>query len=106
MGSALMVTAKFMFSDRGTFWVLPLAYVYLPKSARSYLFPNLSKLITFAAAPLVLTISIIIIMFIITINITNNITFTIVITIVITINITISIVIIVSVDPICPQANI
>ena len=50
------VTADFMFFDGGTFWVLPLTYFYLPKSARAYLFPNLSnKSITFAAAPLVLT---------------------------------------------------
>ena len=42
--------------DRGTFRVLPLTYFYLPKSASAYLFPNLSKLITFfAAAPLVST---------------------------------------------------
>ena len=44
-----------MFFDRGTFWALPLTYLYLPKSARVYLSPNLSKFITFAAAPLVLT---------------------------------------------------
>ena len=40
------------FFDRGAFRVLPLAYFYLPKSARAYLFPNLSKLISFAAAQL------------------------------------------------------
>ena len=44
-----------MFFDRGTFWVLPLAYSYPPKSARAYSSPNLTKIITFAAAPLVLT---------------------------------------------------
>ena len=33
------VTANFMFFDRGTFGVLPLTYLYLPKSARAYLFP-------------------------------------------------------------------
>ena len=49
------VTADFMFFDRGTFRVLRLTYFYLPKSARAHLFPNLSKFITFAAAPLVLT---------------------------------------------------
>ena len=49
------VTASFMFFDRGTFWVLPLTYLYLPRSARMYLFPKLAKLITFAAEPLVLT---------------------------------------------------
>ena len=41
--------------DRGTFWVLPLTYFYLTKSARVCLFPNLPKLTTCAAAPLVLT---------------------------------------------------
>ena len=49
------VTASFMLFDGGTFWVLPLSYFYLPKSARAYFFPNLSKFITFAAAPLVLS---------------------------------------------------
>ena len=34
------VTANLMFFDRGTFWVLPLMYFYLPKSARAYLFPQ------------------------------------------------------------------
>ena len=46
------VTASFMFLDGGTFGALPLTYLYLPKSARAYLFvTNLSKFITFAAAP-------------------------------------------------------
>ena len=46
------VTANFMFFKRGTFWVLPLTYFYLPKGARAYLlFPNLSEAITFAATP-------------------------------------------------------
>ena len=31
-------TGKFMFFDRGTFWVLPLTYFYLPKSTRVYPF--------------------------------------------------------------------
>ena len=30
------VTAIFMLFDRGTFWVLPLTYFYLPQSARTY----------------------------------------------------------------------
>ena len=38
------VTAIFMFFDRWTFWVLPLADVYLPKSARAYLFPQSVKI--------------------------------------------------------------
>ena len=37
--SADGVTANSMFFDGGTFLVLPLTYVYLPKSARAYLFP-------------------------------------------------------------------
>ena len=49
------VTANSMFFDRGTCLVLPLSYFYLPKSAKAHLFPILSKIITFAAAPLVLT---------------------------------------------------
>ena len=38
------VTAIFMFFDRGTFWVLPLTYFCLPKSARAYLFPQSVKI--------------------------------------------------------------
>ena len=34
------VTANVMFVDRGTFWVFPLTYFYIPKSARAYLFPQ------------------------------------------------------------------
>ena len=34
------VTANLMFFDTGTFWVLPLTYFYLPRSARAYLFPQ------------------------------------------------------------------
>ena len=38
------------------FWVLPLTYLYLPKSARAYLFPHSVEIhYFFAAAPLVLT---------------------------------------------------
>ena len=33
--SANGVTAMFMSFDRGTFWVIRLTYVYLPKSARA-----------------------------------------------------------------------
>ena len=52
------VTANLMFFDRGTFWVLPLIYCYLPTSASAYLFPRICQisLIYFAAAPLVLTL--------------------------------------------------
>ena len=50
------VTANCMFLfDRGTFWVLPLTYFYLPKSARAYLFPRSAKMHDFSATPLVLT---------------------------------------------------
>ena len=49
------VAADIMIFDRGTFWVLTLTYFYLPKVPGRTSFPNLSKLITFAAAPLVLT---------------------------------------------------
>ena len=38
------VTAIFMFFDRGVFWVLPLTYLYLPKSASAYLFPQSVKI--------------------------------------------------------------
>ena len=37
------VTATLMFFERGAFWVLPLTYFYLPKSARAYLFPQSVK---------------------------------------------------------------
>ena len=53
--SALMGSLQIPCFLTGTFWVLPLTYFYLPKSASAHLFPNLSKFITFAAAPLVLT---------------------------------------------------
>ena len=46
------VTANFTLFDRGTFWVLPLTYFYISQSARAYLFPNLSKIITFGVDPI------------------------------------------------------
>ena len=46
------VTANFVSVDGGTFWALPLTYVYIPRSARAYLFPQSVKSVTFAAAPL------------------------------------------------------
>ena len=50
------VAANVMFLlTEGPFGVLPLTYAYLHKSARAYLFPQSVKLITFAAAPLVVT---------------------------------------------------
>ena len=44
-----------MFFDRGSFWVLPLTYFYLPRKCQGVLFPQSIKIITFAAAPLVLS---------------------------------------------------
>ena len=52
------VTANFMlYIYIYTFWVLPLTYltIIFPKVPGRTFFPNLSKLITFAAAPLMLT---------------------------------------------------
>ena len=46
------VTAHFMFLVRGTFWVLPLTYFYLPKSARAYLFPQSVKIIYLRGDPI------------------------------------------------------
>ena len=46
------VTASFSFFARGTFWVLPLTYFYLPKSARAYLFPQSVKLHYFCSGPI------------------------------------------------------
>ena len=43
-GQHYWVTAFVMFFERGTFWVLHLTYVYLPKSARAYLFPQSVKI--------------------------------------------------------------
>ena len=57
MGSALVygVAANCTCFDRTFFCVLPLTCLYLPKSARAYLFPQSVKLVTLPAAPLVLT---------------------------------------------------
>ena len=46
------VIANFMFFDGGTFWVLPSTYVYLPKSARAYLFPLSVKIRYFCSGPI------------------------------------------------------
>ena len=45
------VTAQFMFFDRD-FWVLHLAYFYLPRSARAYLFPRSVKIHYFCSGPI------------------------------------------------------
>ena len=53
MGSALMGSLQdCMFLDRGTFWVLPITYFYLPKSARAYLFPQSVKIPYFCSGPI------------------------------------------------------
>ena len=41
-----------MFFDRGTFGVLPLACLYLPKSAKAYLFPKFVKINYFCSGPI------------------------------------------------------
>ena len=46
------VTASFMFFDRGTFWVSPLYYFYLPKSARAYLFLQSVNIHYFCSGPI------------------------------------------------------
>ena len=52
MGSALTGSLQIScFFDRGFFWVLPLTYVYLPKSARAYLFPQSIKIVYFCSGP-------------------------------------------------------
>ena len=45
-------TANLSFFDRGTFWVLPSTYLYLPKSARAYLFPQSVKTHSFCSGPI------------------------------------------------------
>ena len=49
--STIGVTANLMFSDRGTFWVLPLTYFYPPGNARAYLFPQSVKIHYFCSGP-------------------------------------------------------
>ena len=50
------VTANLFLFEGGTFWVLPLTYFCLPQKVPGCtFFPNLSKFITFAAAPLAWT---------------------------------------------------
>ena len=46
------VTANFMLFGRGTFWVLPLTYLYIPKSARANLFPRSAKIPYFRSGPI------------------------------------------------------
>ena len=53
--SANGVAANSMCFGRGTFWVLPFTYFIFPKVPGRTFFPNPSKVITFAAAPLVST---------------------------------------------------
>ena len=55
-GSALMGSLRIVcVFDRGAFWVLPLTHFCIPKSAGADLFPDLSKIVTFAATLLVRT---------------------------------------------------
>ena len=52
MGSALMGSLRISCSfDRGIFWVLPLTYFYIPRSARAYLFPQSVKINYFCRGP-------------------------------------------------------
>ena len=52
MGSALMGSLQISCFLTGTFWVLPLTYCYLPKSARVHLFPQSVKFINdFCSGP-------------------------------------------------------
>ena len=48
------VTANLLFFDRGAFWVLPLTYFYLPKSARAHahLFRQSVKMCCFCSRPI------------------------------------------------------
>ena len=46
------VTANFMLFARGTFWVLLLTFLYLPRSARAYLFLQSVKLHYFCSGPI------------------------------------------------------
>ena len=44
--------ANFIFFDRGTFWVPTLTYLYFPKSARAYLFPQSVRIHYFCSGPI------------------------------------------------------
>ena len=46
------VIANLTFFDRGTFWVPPLTYFYLPKSTRVYLFPQSVEIRYFRSGPI------------------------------------------------------
>ena len=45
------VAANFVCFSGGTFWVLPLTYFHLPKSARAYLFPQSVEIHCFLQRP-------------------------------------------------------
>ena len=51
--SADGVTVNFMFFDRGTFWLLPLTYFYVSKSASAYMFPQSVKIISFCSGSII-----------------------------------------------------
>ena len=50
--STNVVTANCISFERGTFWVLQLAYFYLPKSARAYLFLQSVEIHYFCSGPI------------------------------------------------------
>ena len=53
MGSALIGSLHlFILFDRGTFWVLPLTYFYIPRSVRAYLFPQSVNIHYFCSGPI------------------------------------------------------
>ena len=52
MGSTLLGSLQICLFDRGTFWVLPLTYLYITKSARAYLFPQSVKFHYFCSGPM------------------------------------------------------
>ena len=52
MESALTGSLRVSCFDRGTFWVLPLTYFYIPKSARAYLFPKSIEIHYFCSIPI------------------------------------------------------
>ena len=52
MGSAPMGSLRMLACfDRGAFWVLPLTYFIMFKSARAYLFPQSAKIHYFCSGP-------------------------------------------------------
>ena len=52
LGPALTGSLQKICFLTGTFWVLPLTYIYLPNSARAYLFPQSVKVHYFCSSPI------------------------------------------------------